>query len=325
MPNRQDLRPVRRIAEAVEMAAPLGSTAKRRRRQRPTKVAAAVRLRRGSRRTGRQRPTFERIVEHLPASLVLGRTTSTSSSAPITCPSCDGGRAVAFERVDIHHDAAGRPRRGVHAIQVPLSGTTDRETNIGHVPRAPDHRMDAINACATRPFFDLDGTVVDSGAIILASMRHATREVLGRDYSDGAVPETVGGPAWRRSTRYAPDQVDGFVDVYRARDELTTVSRRVHGIEGMLVARLHEEEAGCGVVRAEAPLDRRGSRSPTSRSDTSSRRSSAIRPSGTSPTRSRSCSAPSGWDEPGRDRLRRRLPVRHPRGEGAAGMFAVAP
>ena len=34
--------------------------------------------------------------------------------------------------------------------------------------------------------FDLDGTVVDSGAIILASMRHATREVLGRDRSDSS-------------------------------------------------------------------------------------------------------------------------------------------
>ena len=32
--------------------------------------------------------------------------------------------------------------------------------------------------------FDLDGTVVDSGSIILASMRHATREVLGRDFGD---------------------------------------------------------------------------------------------------------------------------------------------
>ena len=30
--------------------------------------------------------------------------------------------------------------------------------------------------------FDFDGTVVDSGPIILASMRHATQTVLGRDY-----------------------------------------------------------------------------------------------------------------------------------------------
>ena len=34
--------------------------------------------------------------------------------------------------------------------------------------------------------FDLDGTVVDSGGIILASMRHATRTVLGRDIPDEA-------------------------------------------------------------------------------------------------------------------------------------------
>ena len=32
--------------------------------------------------------------------------------------------------------------------------------------------------------FDLDGTVIDTGSIILASMRHATREVLGRDFAD---------------------------------------------------------------------------------------------------------------------------------------------
>ncbi len=32
--------------------------------------------------------------------------------------------------------------------------------------------------------FDLDGTIVDSGWIILASYRHATTTVLGRDYPD---------------------------------------------------------------------------------------------------------------------------------------------
>src|SRR3954466_12487437 len=42
--------------------------------------------------------------------------------------------------------------------------------------------------------FDLDGTVVDSGAIILASMRHATREVLGEEYTDAELLQAVGGP-----------------------------------------------------------------------------------------------------------------------------------
>ena len=40
--------------------------------------------------------------------------------------------------------------------------------------------------------FDLDGTVIDTGAIILASMRHATREVLGRDFADEELMAAVG-------------------------------------------------------------------------------------------------------------------------------------
>ena len=32
--------------------------------------------------------------------------------------------------------------------------------------------------------FDLDGTVIDSGAIILASMRHAAETVVGGEWTD---------------------------------------------------------------------------------------------------------------------------------------------
>src|SRR5438270_5349195 len=68
--------------------------------------------------------------------------------------------------------------------------------------------------------FDLDGTVVDSGAIILASMRHATREVLGREYSDEELMQTVGGPGLEAQMHaLAPDQVKRLVDVYRAHNE----------------------------------------------------------------------------------------------------------
>jgi pyrophosphatase PpaX len=42
--------------------------------------------------------------------------------------------------------------------------------------------------------FDLDGTVIDSGAIILASMRHAAREVLGVEVPDEQLMAAVGGP-----------------------------------------------------------------------------------------------------------------------------------
>ena len=99
--------------------------------------------------------------------------------------------------------------------------------------------------------FDLDGTVVDSGAIILASMRHATREVLGRDYSDAELMQTVGGPGLEAQMHaLAPDQVDRLVNVYRAHNEpLHEELEACVGIEDVLV-RLHEEGRRLGIVTA---------------------------------------------------------------------------
>ena len=99
--------------------------------------------------------------------------------------------------------------------------------------------------------FDLDGTVVDSGAIILASMRHATREVLGRDYSDAELMQTVGGPGLEAQMRaLAPEHVDRLVDVYRAHNEpLHDELEACAGMEDVLV-RLHEEGRRLGVVTA---------------------------------------------------------------------------
>jgi pyrophosphatase PpaX len=101
--------------------------------------------------------------------------------------------------------------------------------------------------------FDLDGTVVDSGAIILASMRHATREVLGRDYPDEELMQAVGGPGLEAQMHaLAPGHVERLVDVYRAHnhplhDELEACS----GMEDVL-ARLHGEGRRLGVVTAKA-------------------------------------------------------------------------
>ena len=41
--------------------------------------------------------------------------------------------------------------------------------------------------------FDLDGTLIDSGPIILASMQHAVRTVLGRDIPRDELGMTIGG------------------------------------------------------------------------------------------------------------------------------------
>jgi pyrophosphatase PpaX len=99
--------------------------------------------------------------------------------------------------------------------------------------------------------FDLDGTVVDSGAIILASMRHATREVLGRDFGDEELMHTVGGPGLEAQMAvFAPERVDELVNVYRAHNEpLHEELKACAGMEDVLL-RLHEEGRRLGVVTA---------------------------------------------------------------------------
>jgi pyrophosphatase PpaX len=99
--------------------------------------------------------------------------------------------------------------------------------------------------------FDLDGTVVDSGAIILASMRHATREVLGRDFSDEELLQAVGGPGLEAQMWVlAPDHVDRLVDVYRAHNEpLHDDLEACAGMEKVLV-RLRREGRRLGLVTA---------------------------------------------------------------------------
>ena len=99
--------------------------------------------------------------------------------------------------------------------------------------------------------FDLDGTVVDSGGIILASMRHATREVLGRDFGDAELMQAVGGPGLEAQMAvFAPERVDELVQVYRAHNEpLHEELEACAGMEDVLV-RLHASGHRLGVVTA---------------------------------------------------------------------------
>ena len=99
--------------------------------------------------------------------------------------------------------------------------------------------------------FDLDGTVVDSGAIILASMRHATRQVLGRDYSDEELLQTVGGPGLEAQMEaLAPEHVERLVTVYRAHNE--PLHDELEACDGMadVLVRLQEEGRRLGIVSA---------------------------------------------------------------------------
>lgn len=68
--------------------------------------------------------------------------------------------------------------------------------------------------------FDFDGTVIDSGAIIIASMRHATKTVLGRDIPDEELGRAVGGSGLVEQMRLLdPDRIDELVSVYREHNE----------------------------------------------------------------------------------------------------------
>jgi pyrophosphatase PpaX len=99
--------------------------------------------------------------------------------------------------------------------------------------------------------FDLDGTVIDSGAIILASMRHATREVLGSEHSDEELMHAVGGPGLEAQLGvFGPERVEELVRVYRAHNEpLHDTLEACVGMEDVLV-RLHDGGRRLGIVTA---------------------------------------------------------------------------
>jgi pyrophosphatase PpaX len=99
--------------------------------------------------------------------------------------------------------------------------------------------------------FDLDGTVIDSGSIILASMRHATQTVLGRDVPEAELMAAVGGPGLEAQMRaIAPDRVEELVTVYREHNEpLHDELRCCVGMDDVLL-RLRDEGRRLGLVTA---------------------------------------------------------------------------
>ncbi len=99
--------------------------------------------------------------------------------------------------------------------------------------------------------FDLDGTVIDSGAIILASMRHAAKEVLGAEPPDELLMSAVGGPGLEAQMHaLAPDRVDELVRVYRAHNEpLHDELACCVGMDRVL-ERLKDEGRRLGIVTA---------------------------------------------------------------------------
>ncbi len=68
--------------------------------------------------------------------------------------------------------------------------------------------------------FDLDGTLIDSGPMIVASMKHAAKAVLGREIPEEVLAAAVGGPGLvAQMQALAPDRVDDLVAAYREHNE----------------------------------------------------------------------------------------------------------
>ncbi|MEZ5126541.1 MAG: HAD-IA family hydrolase [Thermoleophilia bacterium] len=86
--------------------------------------------------------------------------------------------------------------------------------------------------------FDLDGTIVDTVALITESFRYATRTVLGEILPDEVITAGVGRPLAEQMRALSVEHADALYDVYREynhrrHDELI---RRYEGIEDMLAA-----------------------------------------------------------------------------------------
>jgi pyrophosphatase PpaX len=99
--------------------------------------------------------------------------------------------------------------------------------------------------------FDFDGTIVDSGAIILASFRHATRTVLGQSPPDDELRARVGGSSLQAQMQEIDaERVDELVRIYREHNE--PLHDTLECFTGMLDVfdRLHAEGRRLGIVTA---------------------------------------------------------------------------
>jgi pyrophosphatase PpaX len=98
--------------------------------------------------------------------------------------------------------------------------------------------------------FDFDGTVVDSGSMILASFRHATKTVLDRELSDAELLAAVGTPLHVQMRLIDAERADELVAVYREHNEpLHDALQPCDGILDVL-RQLKDERRRLGIVTA---------------------------------------------------------------------------
>ncbi len=99
--------------------------------------------------------------------------------------------------------------------------------------------------------FDLDGTIVDSGWMILASFRHATRTVLGREIPDEVLMARVGsGHLVEQMADFDAEKAEELAHAYR--EFYAPLHSELEAFPGMieLLHRLDDEGRTLGVVSA---------------------------------------------------------------------------
>ena len=99
--------------------------------------------------------------------------------------------------------------------------------------------------------FDLDGTLIDSGEMILASFRHATRSVLAREIPDEELTAAVGGSTiYEQMAQFDPNRVEELVAVYREHN--TPLHDELEAFTGVhdLLSALRAQGRTLGVVTA---------------------------------------------------------------------------
>lgn len=101
--------------------------------------------------------------------------------------------------------------------------------------------------------FDLDGTVIDSVALIRESHRHAVREVLGANFPDERLVANVGRPLIDQMRAFSPDHADELLRVYREWNHAHTAGllRAYDGIDRLL-AELRASGRTLGIITSKS-------------------------------------------------------------------------
>ncbi len=101
--------------------------------------------------------------------------------------------------------------------------------------------------------FDLDGTVIDSVALIRESHRFATRRVLGVELPDARLVANVGRPLIDQMRAFSEDRAEELLEVYREWNHAHTAEllRAYDGVD-VLLERLNGAGRTLGIITSKS-------------------------------------------------------------------------